>query len=89
MPLGQSCAAIASVALSTNTTARLPSPSTSTAIAVHDTAQIGIRGSIEARPVFFESHDRVIPLFRVSTRKVILRAVGDRLSDGTLQVQLW
>jgi hypothetical protein len=52
---------------------------------VHDTAQIGIRGSIEARPEFFESPRQATRRFRVHTREAILRAVGDRFSDDTLQ----
>jgi putative transposase len=48
-PLDRSCAAIASVALSTNTIGRRRSPSTSTATAVLHTALIRVRGSIQAR----------------------------------------
>ena len=49
------------------------------------TAQTNFEGSIEARPGFFESPRQAIPLFRVHTREVILRAVSDRFSDDTLQ----
>ena len=83
-PPGRSCVAIASVALSTNTTGRPRNP-----LHVPHGAKSEFRALSKRALAFLESPRQAIPLFRVHTREVTLRAASDRYSDDTLQRFLW
>jgi transposase InsO family protein len=89
-PLGRSCAATASVALSTNTTGRprKPFPEHRHCGAPYG-AKIGIQRLSKRAAASLAHRNTAIPLIGVVSLEVILRAIGDRPSDDTLQHFLW